>query len=248
MDADIDFVARASGYTVALHPGHADFLARGSRVSAVLLGPRRSRPAPEQALPGLVSYLVGLESEWRRNIPTYARVRYRDVYPGIDLCTTAPKARWNTTSSSRPGDPRQIRMDFQGARGLSLDANGDLVIDTASGPMRQRRPSVYQEIAGSRRPVAGRYLLRGSYGALRCRRVRPQTAAGDRSGADVATFTGTAANTFSDERAVGGDGRRGQHLHRRDKRCQSTETAIRSSSSWTRMRGDPPGEYRRRRE
>ena len=52
---------------------------------------------------------------------------------------------------------RQIRIDFQGARGLSLDAEGDLVIDTASGPMRQRRPAVYQEIAGARR-VSARVL------------------------------------------------------------------------------------------
>src|SRR5205807_9282264 len=83
--------------------------------------------------------------------------------------------------------------------GLSLDANGDLVIDTASGPMRQRRPAVSQEIAGVRRAVAGRYLLRGST-------VRFQIAAFDHKrpltidpALTWATFTGTATNTFYDD-------------------------------------------------
>src|SRR5258708_38381983 len=97
--------------TTLFRSGHADFLARGSRVSAVLLGARHSRPAPEQALPGLVSYLVGYESEWRRNIPTYGRVRYRAVYPGIDLVYYGVQGALEYDFILAPGaDPRQIRM------------------------------------------------------------------------------------------------------------------------------------------
>jgi len=37
-------------------------------------------------LPGKVNYFLGKDpKKWRTNIPTYARVRYTNVYPGIDL-------------------------------------------------------------------------------------------------------------------------------------------------------------------
>jgi hypothetical protein len=34
---------------------------------------------------GTVNYFAGKPNEWRTNIATYARVRYRSLYPGIDL-------------------------------------------------------------------------------------------------------------------------------------------------------------------
>ena len=37
-------------------------------------------------LPGKSNYLIGKDPQkWRTNVPTYAKVRYRNVYPGIDL-------------------------------------------------------------------------------------------------------------------------------------------------------------------
>ena len=37
-------------------------------------------------LPGIVNYFIGDDpSRWRTNIPTYQKVEYKDVYPGIDL-------------------------------------------------------------------------------------------------------------------------------------------------------------------
>src|SRR5262249_4864132 len=38
----------------------------------------------EEKLPGVTSYMVGSENDWVRNVPNFARVRYRSVYPGID--------------------------------------------------------------------------------------------------------------------------------------------------------------------
>src|SRR5205807_1900006 len=81
IDPETDFVARASGYTVALQAGHADFLTRGSHVSASLLGARRAKPEAEEPLPGLVSYLVGSPSR------------------GITFCT-APRCAFRSRRST----------------------------------------------------------------------------------------------------------------------------------------------------
>src|SRR5207247_11400705 len=37
-------------------------------------------------LPGKANYFIGNDpAKWRTNVPTYAKVHYREVYPGIDL-------------------------------------------------------------------------------------------------------------------------------------------------------------------
>jgi len=38
------------------------------------------------ALPGIDNYLLGRQrAQWRTRVPTYARIAYQGVYPGIDL-------------------------------------------------------------------------------------------------------------------------------------------------------------------
>jgi hypothetical protein len=55
----------------------------------------------------------------------------------------------------------KIRLRVDGARRLRLDSAGDLLIETQSGTLRQKKPSIYQESAGGRVPIAGRYVIRG---------------------------------------------------------------------------------------
>lgn len=202
-----EFIAHAGGYTVTLKGGSAQFITRGSRVSASVQGGRPSRPEAEQPLPGLSNYLVGRRSQWRHDIPMFGRVRYPNIYRGIDLVYYGTGGALEYDWVIAPGaDPRQIRLDFQGARGIRIDADGDLVIETPSGNLRQRRPAIYQEVGGVRHPVAGRYLLRGST-------VGFQLGGYDRSRALVidpaltwAGFTGTASTTaFDDAQSVAVD-------------------------------------------
>jgi uncharacterized protein (TIGR03437 family) len=194
---EADFLVRAPGYLLTLHGGNATFLSRGSRVSANLIGARPAKPEGEEQLPSTITYLVGNTSEWRRDVPTFGRVRYRRVYPGIDVAYYSREGGLEYDFVLAPGaDPRQIRIRFEDARRLSLSAEGDLVIDTASGPLRQRRPSVYQEIGGVRHPVDGRYLLRGNVVSFRIGafdRKRPLVIDPDLT---WAVFTGT---TISDD-------------------------------------------------
>jgi hypothetical protein len=45
-----------------------------------------SRVVGARELPGKVNYFIGNDpAKWRTNVPTYAQVKYENVYPGVDL-------------------------------------------------------------------------------------------------------------------------------------------------------------------
>src|SRR5207249_3382021 len=97
--------------------------------------------------------------KWHTNVPTYAKVRYKDVYPGIDLVYYGNQGQLEYDFVVEPGaDPRTIRLTLQGGGRLKLDAQGDLVL----GEVRFRKPRLYQETAGDRQDVSGRYVLKGA--------------------------------------------------------------------------------------
>jgi RHS repeat-associated protein len=89
-------------------------------------------------------------------------VRYRNVYPGIDLVYYGTEGRLEYDWVVAPGtDPHRIVEAFRGATGLHIAGNGDLVVDTNAGSVRQRKPVLYQNIAGERVPVEGAYVVVG---------------------------------------------------------------------------------------
>ena len=109
-------------------------------------------------LPGKVNYLVGRDpAKWQRNLPTYAQVRSEGVYPGVDLVYYGSRqGQMEYDFVVAPGaDPTRIRLAFDGADKVRVDKAGDLVLRTAAGDLRFRKPHVYQEIAGRRVAVAG---------------------------------------------------------------------------------------------
>jgi hypothetical protein len=116
-----------------------------------------------EKLPGTANYFVGNDStKWRSNVPAYARVRYDDLYPGVDLVYYGNQRELEYDFVVRPGaDPSRIVLGFQGADRLEVDAQGDLMLHTALGPVRQRKPVIYQEADGVRREIAGSYVLKG---------------------------------------------------------------------------------------
>jgi len=208
---DVEFLARAGGFSLALESGAAGWISRGSRITARLSGARHVKAEPEGRLPGVVNYVALDPSASQTGIPTYARVRYRQVYPGIDVvyyggAASGPASLEYDFAIAPGGDPRQIRWQYQGARALRVDSAGDLVLETPSGAIRQHRPLVYQEVAGVRRQIAGRYVLRGNS-------VRFAVAAYDRTRALVidpvitwATYFGNGAPDVAEAVAVDGTG------------------------------------------
>ncbi len=123
----------------------------------------------ENPLPGTVNYLIGNDpSQWRRDVPTYARVRYAQVYPGVDLVYYGNQTQLEYDFILAPNaDPRSIRIRFAGAEKLTLDAQGNLIIAASHGQVSFHKPTVYQERKeqgpdqgnAQRQQVAGSFAL-----------------------------------------------------------------------------------------
>ncbi len=119
----------------------------------------------EDPLPGVANYLAGSDpSHWQTGIPTYARVSYRDVYPGVDLVYYGTAGRleydWRLAAGADPG---RITLAVDGARDVRLDADGNLALGTVLGDIVQQTPRAYQDIDGARQAVTVRYTLVGPH-------------------------------------------------------------------------------------
>src|SRR5205823_11467684 len=69
-----------------------------------------------EELPGKVNYFTGTDpTTWRTNIPTYAKVRYANVYPGVDLVYYGNQWQLEYDFVVAPGaDPAAISLGFAG--------------------------------------------------------------------------------------------------------------------------------------
>jgi len=114
-------------------------------------------------LPGRSNYFLGNDpAKWRTAVPQFARVRYENIYPGINLVFYGNQGRLEYDFQVAPGsDPAQAELEFNGAKKLELH-NGALVIRGESGSVQLEAPRVYQEIAGRQQAVDGRFVLRGA--------------------------------------------------------------------------------------
>ncbi|WP_242464415.1 SBBP repeat-containing protein [Thiococcus pfennigii] len=178
-DTAVKFLARGVGYSLFLSEGGATLALRGD-TSREAQDVRGRPPAVlrmrllgmlpdaeligEDTLPGKVSYFRGKDpSGWRSGLPTYAKVRYRGVYPGIDLVYYGTQGQVEYDLVLAPGaDPKAIRLAFDGADDLRLDTAGNLVVTQGEKALIQRAPRAYQTIGGERATIPARYLLADS--------------------------------------------------------------------------------------
>ncbi|MEN3334194.1 MAG: hypothetical protein V7641_3559 [Blastocatellia bacterium] len=114
-------------------------------------------------LSGSSNYLIGKDSKnWHTNIPLYGKVRYRNLYSGIDLIYYGNRRQLEYDFEVASGsDPNLIKLAFSGAQKLRLDSEGNLLLHTRAGDIQMRKPAVYQDIDGVRQTVACRYVFKG---------------------------------------------------------------------------------------
>ena len=196
-DARVKFLARTRGLTVFLTATDTVLSTGRTAVRMRLVGANSAaRIQGLDELPGRSHSFIGRDpSRWRTNVPTYARVAYRDIYPGIDLVYYGTQERQlEYDFVVGPGaDPRAIRLTFDGVDRLELNGTGDLVLHVGGTSLRFGKPLVYQRSEGARRKVAGRWAFEnrttvgfhvGSYDARRPLVIDPTIA--------LATYVGGA--------------------------------------------------------
>jgi hypothetical protein len=162
VDGGVRFVARGAGYSVRIEKtGAALELGADRSVALRLVGASDAEPTGEQPLPGRSHYLVGSDpARWKRDIPQFGRVRYEQVYPGVDAVFYGNQRRLEYDFEVAPGaDPGAIRMRFEGARDVRVDEQGDLIVSTPGGDLRQHKPIAYQPAGVRHDPVAATYAV-----------------------------------------------------------------------------------------
>ena len=114
-------------------------------------------------LPGRSNYFHGKDPEkWSTDILQYARVKYHDLYPGIDLVFYGNQRQLEYDFVVHPGaDPGAIRLKFGGVDHLDVDEEGNLVLRTSGGQVTQRKPVAYQMVDGSKQSLDGSYEIKG---------------------------------------------------------------------------------------
>ena len=161
-DPQVRFLARGRGYGVFLTPTGVVAALRSGLALRMKLVNATPRPqmAGQDPLPGKSSYFLGHDpGQWRTNIPHFARVHYRQVYPGVDLICHGNQGRLQYDFVIAPGaDPGVIRLAYAGAQQILVDRQGDLILKTAGGEIKQSRPVVYQETGTGREIIEGRYV------------------------------------------------------------------------------------------
>jgi Bacterial Ig-like domain (group 3)/Chitobiase/beta-hexosaminidase C-terminal domain/Beta-propeller repeat len=112
-------------------------------------------------LPGTANYFIGNDpAKWRSGVPTYARVRYAQVYDGIDLVYYGNQRQLEYDFVLSPGaSADSIRLRFAGTRQVKIDSDGNLRVTAGEGTVAFHKPVVYQEANGARQPVEGRFSL-----------------------------------------------------------------------------------------
>jgi Beta-propeller repeat/HYDIN/CFA65/VesB-like, Ig-like domain len=243
-DAQVKFLSRGAGYGLFLTGSEAVLTLRtgsGRGSQTVAKQHRRTNPrrpdltAPTvnvmrmklaganvgsqvvglDPLPGSSNYFKGKNpKKWRRNVTNYAKVKYQDIYPGIDLVYYGNQRQLEYDFVVRPGaDPKAIALTFNGSTkspALTIDAAGDLAIATSGGEVRFHKPVLYQPQetpSGARQAVEGKFVL------LAANRVGFEVAYYDRSKPLVidptmvyATFLGGSHNDEAFDVAADGSG------------------------------------------
>ena len=186
-DFRVQFLARGPGYTLFL-TGSKAVLALGNGPPALTMSLADANPAAAATgldeLPGKSNYFLGSDpAKWHSSVPNYARVKYKDVYPGIDLVYYGKDGRLEYDFEVAPGaDPKIIALDLAGARSPRVDRRtGDLVIGTAGREVRLHRPVIYQPPASGDDSETRRTIIKGRYRITSGGRVTFAIATYDRS-------------------------------------------------------------------
>src|SRR5215472_12287750 len=162
----IDYVVRTASAVVFIT--NSGIIVSGTERSTPafeLLGANASTKWIAEGASGeTISYFIGRDpSKWVEDIPHYQRLRRQNVYPGVDLLLYGAGDSLEYDFLVRPhSDASLIRLKLPGAQQVSIDKNGDLVVQTEGGSLRHHKPVLAEFLPdGSQRRVQGEFKLLG---------------------------------------------------------------------------------------
>jgi Beta-propeller repeat len=177
---DVDFVAAGGHYRAELRanqivldlslPADARRTPTHAVVRIALSGASANAQASgEGKFSGQTNYLFGSDpAKWITGVERYAKVRYRNVYPGIDVLFHGNQNRLEHDYLVHPGaSPGRIRLGFEPGQRLELSSRGDLVLPAGDAVVRIEKPRAYQLVGDQRVEVSAEYEVRNRYVSFR---------------------------------------------------------------------------------
>jgi hypothetical protein len=172
-DSDVRFRARAqgldlwvsdSGYTLDLRQSSGnseDKTIKGHVVKVSFVGSRGATVSEgTKPLDGTVNFMSGTAGQWVSNVARFAETKLINVVPNVDARYYFDAGIPRYDLIVRPGaKPSSIRMKFDGAENLRVDAQGRLNYDTTLGTVQERNLTVFQESANGTQPVQAKYVV-----------------------------------------------------------------------------------------
>ncbi len=184
-DTQVHYLARGPGYTVFLTDREAVLSLKTGAANRGPLTSEAGRERPRLSsgavvriqpvgatrhaavqgldqLPGISNYFIGSDpAKWRTGIPTYGKVKYDGIYPGIDLVYYGNQRQLEFDFIVAPGaDPNTIGLAFQGIDGLEVGPQGDLLLKVKGGEVRMHKPAVYQVTEDGKWTIPGEYVVK----------------------------------------------------------------------------------------
>ncbi|WP_445147662.1 DUF7948 domain-containing protein [Baekduia sp. Peel2402] len=204
----IRFVAHASGSTLGFTRGDVRVALRNAQIRMVAAnGGRLGEPLATEPQAARANYLIGPDaSRHLRDIPTYGQIRYRAVWPGIDLVFRGTQGALEYDAHvAANADPTKIALALPGAERVRATPDGGVVATAGGQSLRMAPPVAFQLDPTTHRrvPVASRMVVRhhhvgfvlGRYDHARPLVIDPSVA--------LSSFVGGKASVIT---AVGADG------------------------------------------
>lgn len=174
-DGEVKFLSRGPGYSLFLTQ-HETVVAltkqpKGAAAETAVVrmawagADAQAKVTGLEPLPGKSHYLTGSDpAAWHRDIASYGKVRYENLYRGVDLVFYGNQRQLEYDFVVAPGaNPGAIRLSFSGEDQLNIDAKGNLVIGSGATRFVQNAPVVYQEVGQKRVRVEGAYVKKGAH-------------------------------------------------------------------------------------
>lgn len=107
-------------------------------------------------------YVGNDRSKWASNVHSYRKVKYNELYDGIDMAIYDQDRMLKYDFIVAPGaDPSQIGLTYEGVDDLYLD-KGNLHIKTSVAEMIEQSPVAFQMVNGVRTIVKCKFVLDGN--------------------------------------------------------------------------------------